>query len=393
MVSHRKARSRTAKPSPAVGLTTAAIASVGLLSAQNAQAAPDDPTPTVEEVQQKIDALYRQAGTGTREYDKAQRATADKRRQLEEVRGDHATRTERLNRLLRVGVPAPRYRTESAFPTDRSPSANTPQPTGEQIGEQIGTEIGEQTRAERRMADRQRSGLTDEGTGPAQTSRARLKAADRPESLTRSQGVLRAGKHTVQSKLAQAHALMSRWDADARARQLAMEQERAIAAHRAAREAVRQQAAARAVEEAELTRLERQRRQHPGAQPTPDASAAAKAERVLAFAHAQVGKPCVRGATGPSSFDGSGLTRAAWRAAGVDLPRTAAAQATVGQRVATAELRPGDLVFYSADQSHVGVYVGDGKMIHAPGPGADRRTDVRVESIYAMPIQGSVRPA
>jgi peptidoglycan DL-endopeptidase CwlO len=61
----------------------------------------------------------------------------------------------------------------------------------------------------------------------------------------------------------------------------------------------------------------------------------------------------------------------------------------VGQRVETKDLLPGDLVFFYDDISHVGIYIGDGKMIHAPKPGAN----VREESIYYMPIYGSVRPA
>lgn len=60
----------------------------------------------------------------------------------------------------------------------------------------------------------------------------------------------------------------------------------------------------------------------------------------------------------------------------------------VGTRIATEDLRPGDLVFFYDDISHVGIYKGDGMMIHAPKPGAN----VREESIYYMPIYGSVRP-
>lgn len=102
-----------------------------------------------------------------------------------------------------------------------------------------------------------------------------------------------------------------------------------------------------------------------------------------------MGKPYVWGATGPASYDCSGLTQAAWKAAGVDIPRTTWDQVKIGTRVATADLRPGDLVFFYDDISHVGIYKGDGMMIHAPKPGAN----VREESIYYMPIYGSVRPA
>ncbi|WP_236246399.1 C40 family peptidase [Streptomyces sp. CC210A] len=120
-----------------------------------------------------------------------------------------------------------------------------------------------------------------------------------------------------------------------------------------------------------------------------DAGHAAKADKVLAFARAQIGKPCVRGATGPSSYDCAGLTQAAWRAAGVDLPRGADAQAESGRRVSAAELLPGDLVFFSEDGGRVGVYAGGGMVIHALAPGAA----VREEPLSALPLHGAVRPA
>ncbi|MFE9169928.1 NlpC/P60 family protein [Streptomyces kebangsaanensis] len=122
---------------------------------------------------------------------------------------------------------------------------------------------------------------------------------------------------------------------------------------------------------------------------------ATKAEKALAFARAQIGKPCVWGASGPGSYDCSGLTQAAWRAAGVTLPRTTRDQAHAGTAVPLAEARPGDLVLLaspSGDTDHVGVYVGDGVMIHAPGPGAH----VREESIHRdgeTSVHRVVRPA
>ncbi|MGV9254601.1 C40 family peptidase [Streptomyces sp. NPDC003697] len=117
-----------------------------------------------------------------------------------------------------------------------------------------------------------------------------------------------------------------------------------------------------------------------------------KTAKALAFARAQVGKPCVWGATGPDSYDCSSLTQAAWRAAGVDLPRTAAGQAGCGTPVALAEMQAGDLILFHGDVSHVGLCTGSGLMIHAPGPGAP----IREESIFfagAQAIHSAVRPA
>ncbi|MFF0303435.1 C40 family peptidase [Streptomyces sp. NPDC004562] len=136
---------------------------------------------------------------------------------------------------------------------------------------------------------------------------------------------------------------------------------------------------------------------YPAAAPAPAAPAASaaasrdsRAVRALEFARAQVGKPCVWGTTGPNTFDGPGLTQAAWKAAGIALPRTAQEQATAGQGVALTHLEPGDLVLFHA--GHVGVYSGNGMMIHAPGPG----TVIREESIqYAgeAAIHSAIRPA
>ncbi len=89
----------------------------------------------------------------------------------------------------------------------------------------------------------------------------------------------------------------------------------------------------------------------------------------VSAARAQLGKPYQYGASGPGSFDCSGLTAWAWRAAGVSLPHSAAAQHGVGSPVSRGDLRPGDLVFFGSPAYHVGIYVGDGMMIHAPTTG------------------------
>jgi biotin carboxyl carrier protein len=115
------------------------------------------------------------------------------------------------------------------------------------------------------------------------------------------------------------------------------------------------------------------------------APATGGAAAAIAFARAQLGDPYVWAATGPSSWDCSGLTMTAWAAAGRALPRNSAAQQAATTPITEAELRPGDLVFWSLHPAlpstvfHVGLYIGNGQMIHAPRPG----TTVRVESIYS----------
>ncbi|WP_261801006.1 C40 family peptidase [Streptomyces sp. PBH53] len=124
----------------------------------------------------------------------------------------------------------------------------------------------------------------------------------------------------------------------------------------------------------------------------PESPRALRAAKAIAFARAQIGKPCVWGASGPDSYDCSGLTQVAWRAAGVTLSRTAHQQALAGTPVTLAEIEPGDLVLFFDDDRHVGLHVGDAMMVHAPGPGSS----VREESIYGAgeaAIHRIVRPA
>lgn len=116
--------------------------------------------------------------------------------------------------------------------------------------------------------------------------------------------------------------------------------------------------------------------------------ASTRGEKAVRFATAQLGKPYVWGAEGPDSFDCSGLTSQAWEAAGHAVPRTSQEQWKQLRHVDVADMRPGDLVVYFADASHVALYIGDGRIIHAPRPG---RT-VTVAGAGSMPILGVVRP-
>ena len=101
----------------------------------------------------------------------------------------------------------------------------------------------------------------------------------------------------------------------------------------------------------------------------------ARAAAAVAAARSAVGRPYVWGANGPSGFDCSGLTQWSYAQAGVGLPRTSQAQRYAGRPVPLSQAQPGDLVAYRADASHIGMYVGNGQVIHAPYPGAPVRYD------------------
>lgn len=119
-----------------------------------------------------------------------------------------------------------------------------------------------------------------------------------------------------------------------------------------------------------------------------DVPASGRAAAAVQYALAQVGKAYVYGAAGPSAFDCSGLTMMAWAQAGVGLPHSSSAQYGMGTRVSASELQPGDLVFYYSPISHVGMYIGNGMIVHAANPSSG----VRVAELYSMPYVGAVRP-
>lgn len=114
-----------------------------------------------------------------------------------------------------------------------------------------------------------------------------------------------------------------------------------------------------------------------------------RARIALNFALSQVGKSYVRGGTGPNSYDCSGLTSTAFAQAGVSLPRTSGAQYGVGIPVSLGNLAPGDLVFYYSGISHVGIYIGNGMIVHAANP----RSGVTTASVTSMPFMGGRRVA
>ncbi|GGK56870.1 C40 family peptidase [Streptomyces flaveus] len=114
----------------------------------------------------------------------------------------------------------------------------------------------------------------------------------------------------------------------------------------------------------------------------------ARAAAAVAAARSAVGRPYVWGGNGPTGFDCSGLMQWSYAQAGVGLPRTSQAQAYAGRQVPLSQAQPGDLVTYRDDASHIGMYMGDGQVIHAPHPGAP----VRYDPVGMMPISSVTRP-
>ncbi|MFF4348056.1 NlpC/P60 family protein [Streptomyces sp. NPDC001530] len=399
MASHRKWRPTGTRiagiRTPA--LATAALTSVALLS-QTANAAPSaEPKPSLEEVEKKVNDLYHQAETATEKYNAAKEKTSKQRKSVDTLLDDVAQRTEKLNTAREElgSFAAAQYRTGAAAPnTATLLLADDPQ------------DYFDQTQLMSRLTTRQKAAVDDYITEQAATTKKRAEAAKSLQTLTTSQNALKTSKADVQHKLSEARELLSKLTAEEKARLAAIEKKKQEEAARKAAELAEQQAAAEAAKKAaeqessssttsgssDTTSGSSGTTTGSSGSTTTDSSYATKAAKSIAFARAQIGKPYVWGATGPDSYDCSGLTQAAWKAAGVTLPRTTWDQVNAGTTVSLANAQPGDLIFFYDDISHVGLYIGNGMMIHAPKPGAY----VREESIYYAGesiIHSVVRPA
>jgi cell wall-associated NlpC family hydrolase len=109
--------------------------------------------------------------------------------------------------------------------------------------------------------------------------------------------------------------------------------------------------------------------------------------KALEMAKTKLGKPYVWGADGPNAFDCSGLMKWAFEQVGKELPRSSSAQSEVGQDVSKSDLQPGDVVFFYSPVSHVGIYAGNGKILHASQSG----DPVKYSDIDAMPFNSAKR--
>ncbi|WP_236554281.1 C40 family peptidase [Nocardioides sp. AX2bis] len=182
---------------------------------------------------------------------------------------------------------------------------------------------------------------------------------------------LKAEKDTIDGKVEQAEALLADLEAEERER---------LAAEQAAEAARAQATVSRSITPEPEVEEE--------AAPTASVPASGGAAAAVSYAMSQVGDAYVYGAAGPDAFDCSGLTMMAWGAAGVGLPHSSSAQMSSGPSVSSSALQPGDLVFYYSPVSHVGMYIGNGQIVHAANPG----TGVAVAPVFSMPFSGAVRP-
>ncbi|BDH15548.1 hypothetical protein HOK021_67270 [Streptomyces hygroscopicus] len=373
MASHRKPRqhplaaltggsrsARTARTAATLALAGAATAA-GLDG--TGQAAPQ---PTPAQVKNRVDALYQEAEVATQSYNGAKEAAERAREELSRLQDEAARRTDKLNaaRSELGTMAASQYRSGGIDPTVRLLLSADPQ------------RYLDGAAVLQRTGSHQATAVAGYARRLGSVRQIQRRAEDTAERLADTEAALKKHRVTVVHKLGAAEQLLSR---------LTAEQRQRMAGRGGAHHGAGEGRADRGTGRGDSVR----------ADAGPEAAAAAaraadpRAARAVAFAYAALGKPYVWGATGPSGFDCSGLTQAAWKAGGVALPRTTYTQISSGPRIDRSQLTPGDLVFFYSGISHVGLYVGDGKMIHAPHPGAP----VRIAPIDQMPFAAATRPA
>ncbi|MET9042329.1 NlpC/P60 family protein [Streptomyces sp. NPDC004362] len=352
MAAHRKPRQRsiggnTVRTAATIALAGAATAT-GLEGTGHAE-----PQLSPAQVKAEVDKLYGQAEVATEKYNGAKEEAAEAQTRLNYLRDEAARRTDRLNTAREAlgSAAAAQYRGGGIDPSVQLLLSSDP-----------GRYLDDAAFAER--ADDRQAAAVSRVRGQLHEIE-RLRGAARVElaSLKSRQAELRRQKQTITDRLGEARRLLSRLTAGQRA-QLAGDGSTGRASRSALRGLAPMSAAAAAAQ-------------------APNTRAAA----ALSYAYGKLGSPYVWGATGPNAFDCSGLVQAAYRSAGVSLPRTTYAQIGAGHRVSRSELLPGDLVFFYSGVSHVGIYVGNGQMIHAPNPSAP----VRLAPIDQMPFAGATR--
>ena len=355
-----------------VGLASAAL-TASLLVSSGAPAAGDPPL-TVEEAKAQIAALQTEAEAMDQEYIGVKEELDQGRKKLKLKKADVDTQVAKVSRMKRqVGqVALARFQNRNLdaaaqlfFTTDADGFLSQIS-TVEKVSENQNSVLQDYLQQQADLAELEESTEAD------------LAALEEQEKELKT---LRAAS---EKKISESKAVLARLSAEER-RRIAEEKRKAAAEAR--------EEAEKATDQSTSTRSQSSSRSNTSArsnteESTTVSSGSGRGATALAFAKAQLGKPYQFASAGPDSYDCSGLTSASWKAAGVTLPRTSQAQFGVGRAVSKSELAPGDLVFFYSGLSHVGLYAGNGMLIHAPHPGSS----VEYIKMSYMPYAGARRP-
>ncbi|MFF0964505.1 NlpC/P60 family protein [Streptomyces sp. NPDC003703] len=336
-------------PAPTSTATAPAATTPSTPSAPPVTAPPDQ---DLEAVRTKLDELYHDAAVATDAYNAAEEKS---KRQSAEVVGLSQKIVEQQRKLDelkdRAGAAArAQYRTGGLPPQAQLLLSNDPQHFLDGAGRVL-------------EGERATSGLLQEMTRTQQDlQQYAADAADQLHKLEDNRKAKATAQKRIQARVKEAEQLEARLEKRQQERLAQLEREAA------------QQAQAAWLGTGILKEI--------------GGSATEAGKKAVQYATAQMGKPYEWGAEGPKTYDCSGLTSQAWAAAGHPVPRTSQEQWKQLKHVSVKDMRPGDLIIYFGDASHVAMYVGKGLIVHAPRPG---RT-VTLAGAGTMPILGVVRP-
>ncbi|MEU5639235.1 C40 family peptidase [Streptomyces milbemycinicus] len=369
MMGKRKVRRGGGGGGAGVAAATAFVCAVGMAAAPGrAQAAPREPTPgagaesgagsqgaagsSLQEVHKKVQGLYRKAEAATDAYNLAREKQVRQEKRIVKIAQSVVKAQKRMTGLRkRAGAVARAQYRNGGIP----PEAQL------LLGDDPESFLDDITLA--RKGQQATRGLMNQLEKTQATLDRYAKAATREwERLDASRAKKAAARKEIRAKLAGAKRLESRLKAKERERLRQLEEEQ----QRRAQTAWLGSGILRKI----------------GGKGT------SQGLRAVDFATAQLGKDYVWGAEGPDTYDCSGLTQRAWAVGGRSIPRTSQEQWRQLPKVSVERMRPGDLIIYFKDASHVGMYVGDGAIIHAPRPGRQ----ITVAGAGSMPILGVVRP-
>ncbi|MFI6283575.1 NlpC/P60 family protein [Streptomyces sp. NPDC051018] len=342
MVSHR----RSSQPGLTHGarvtvLSAAAVATAA--AAFGAAPALADPQGSPESARARVNRLFEEAERATERFNRADERSDRLRERLTAAQDRVARGQERINRMRGAlgSVAGTQYRSGGMDPALSLLLSSDPE------------NYLEKAELLERVSERQTVMLRDFRYTQRRLRQERAEAGLHLADLERSRAAVARHKRAVEGKLAQAQRLLNSLPVS---------------------------------ERADYGRTARSGRA-PVPGPSGGAPASARAATAVMAARGAVGRPYVWGANGPSGFDCSGLTQWSYAQAGVSLPRTSQAQRYAGRRIPLSQARPGDLVAYRDDASHIGMYVGNGQVVHAPYPGAS----VRYDPVGMMPVSSVTR--
>ena len=301
---------------------------------------PAQAEPTIEEVQNRVDKLYREAELAAERYNDARAELQELRKDLASLRADQDRQDARLDSV--------REQVQDSIISQYQ--GTTLSAVGQAVVSADPGQFLSQLTTMAAYNDIQSQLFGDYATQLKALDIRRAATATRGAEIARLEQRLAEEKATIDSKAAEAKEQLTR---------LKDEEREELLASRS------------------------------GSVRVPsDVPVSGRAAAAVQYALAQVGKAYVWAAAGPNAFDCSGLTMMAWAQAGVGLPHSSRMQFSSGAQVSSDNLQAGDLVFYYSPISHVAIYIGNGLIVDAANPSAG----VRVAGVFSMPYSGAVRP-